>query len=219
MGIAMLGAMGNTSKTVIAEWLRDALAASQKSQSELSRELCRRQRRTEDHSIVNKVLAFRRDLRFDEIMTISAIAGVAPPPIADRHLSVPMFGVVEAGAKITPWNTAGQAELFPTGAPMPDGGNDKTVALEVKGDALGSAFEGWLAYFHNRRSPPSPDLGRLLCAVELEDGSQYVRKVSAGSSPGRFNLWGSFGDPMLDVQVAWAEPIFAMLPKPSAIDA
>jgi hypothetical protein len=206
--------MNHPEPDAVVDWLRDALATSGYSQAALSRALCSRTNRLEDFTIINKVLAGRRKLRYDEIVTISAITSFPPPSTVARHLRVPLVGYVEAGAKITILNKTGQGEYFEELTPMPDGGTIQTVALEIKDDALGAVFEGWLAYFNDRKSPPKADAGRKLHAVGLADGAMYLRKIAPGTMPGRFNLWGNFGAPIFDAEVAWAEPIFAMLPKP-----
>lgn len=52
----------------------------------------------------------------------------------------------------------------------PPGGNENTVAVEVRGDSMGAMLNRWLVYYDRVYSPPTPKMLRRLCVVGLTDG-------------------------------------------------
>lgn len=96
---------------------------------------------------------------------------------------------------------------------MPEGAGPNTRAVEIRDDSLGSALNGWYAYYNENNTAPNATIERKLCVVCTIDGEIFVRKITAGRQPGLYSLWGSYGDPLLDVKLAWAEPVTAMLPS------
>lgn len=121
--------------------------------------------------------------------------------------SVPIVGIVSAGeAHFDVEANLGRAR-------MPRGGAAETVAVEIRGDSLGGAFDGWLIYYDERREPPTDDLLGSLCVVGLASGQVLVKLLMRGRQPGHFDLFsGASGKPLTDQPVAWATRVAAIMP-------
>jgi DNA-binding XRE family transcriptional regulator len=127
--------------------------------------------------------------------------------------SVPLIGYVGRGLKI---RLTQQPKSQKRQAKMPPNGSGKTVGVEIRDDALGAAFHGWVAYFDNRREPPTDALIDRLCVVALNNGDILIRRLLRSHLPGHFDLWAPNQPPMQDQRVEWAALITAILP-PSAL--
>lgn len=121
--------------------------------------------------------------------------------------TVPIVGYIGA---------ASEAHFLPTElgrARMPMGGDKNTVAVEVRGDSLGPV-ENWIAYYDQRREPPTDDMIGELCVVGLADGQVFVKRLQRAREPGLFDLWPAYGQPMQNQKVEWAAVVMALL-RPS----
>jgi hypothetical protein len=67
---------------------------------------------------------------------------------------VPLVGYVSAGAATTYFQQDGQLDEVPP----PDGASEATVAVEIRGDSLGSFFDRWLVFYDDVRRPVTNDL-------------------------------------------------------------
>lgn len=98
-------------------------------------------------------------------------------------------------------------------ARMPRGGTEVTVAVEVRGDSLGGAFDGWLIYYDERREPPTEDMLGTLCVVGMVSGQVLVKTLMRGRVAGHYDLFSGVGGmPMTDQLVAWAARVTAIMP-------
>lgn len=124
--------------------------------------------------------------------------------------TVPVVGYVQAGA---------EAVLFAAGqgpfdyVPAPEGSTDKTVAVEIRGESLGSFFTEWLVFYDDVRSPITSDLHNTLCVVGLPDDRILVKKIKPSQAPGLFHLLSQTEDPILDQEVTWAARVKTMSPR------
>ena len=144
------------------------------------------------------------------IKAASDAYGVDPGDIVtERPATVPVAGFVGAGTEMH-FYAEGQGGIDE--APAPEGATADTVAAEVRGDSLGSIFDGWRVYFDDRRAPVTDDLIGRLCVVGLADGRILVKVVSRSREAGRFDLHGQFGAPVLEAEVAWAARVTAVMP-------
>ena len=80
----------------------------------------------------------------------------------------------------------------------------ETVAVEIRGDSLGSFFNRWLVYYDDVRRPLTPDLIGQLCVVGLADDRVLIKQVQRGSAEGLFNLISATEKPIVDVTIRWA---------------
>jgi len=127
-----------------------------------------------------------------------------------KATTVPVVGYVQAGA---------EAVLFAAGqgpfdyVPAPEGSTENTVAVEIRGESLGSFFTEWLVFYDDVRSPVTPDLHNRLCVVGLPDDRILVKKIKPSQAPGLFHLLSQTEDPILDQEVAWAARVKTMSPR------
>jgi len=123
---------------------------------------------------------------------------------------VPLVGYVGAGAEAHFYSDA-QGPFDEV--PAVEGATDKTVAVEIRGDSLGSFFDHALVYYDDMRAEVSPDMIGKLCVVGLSDGRVLVKKIRRGRGRAVFNLYGQFGEPIYDVPVEWAARVRNMVPR------
>ena len=133
------------------------------------------------------------------------LTGRGPPPPGEQYEPLPfrvrVVGYVGAGAEAHLYEVA-QGDLDEVDPPRD--ASDRTVAVEIRGDSLGSFFNRWLVFYDDVRQAVTPDLIGELCVVGLEDGRILVKQVQHGRAEGLFNLLSSTEKPILDVAVAWA---------------
>lgn len=150
-----------------------------------------------------------RRLTTDYLERAARAFGVSPAAIINTS-AVPLVGYVGAGT--------GQAHFYAGGqvrdeVEAPEGATPETVAVEVRGDSLGSFFEQWLIFFDDVRSPVTSDLIGRVCVVGLPDDRILVKKIRPGSRPGLFHLFGQYGDPVMDTPIDWAARVKTMVPR------
>jgi transcriptional regulator with XRE-family HTH domain len=119
--------------------------------------------------------------------------------------TVPVVGHVGAGA---------EAHLYSEGqgpfdyVEAPEGSTDETVAVQIKGDSLGRAFNDWLIFYDDVRGPPTDDLLSKLCVVGLADGRVLVKILERGGIPNTFNLYPNTDSGVIyDAVVEWAAKV------------
>lgn len=128
---------------------------------------------------------------------------------------VQIVGIAGAGPHGEVDFSVGQGELGQ--APMPPGGNESTVAVEVRGDSMrGVAEDGWLVYYDDRREPPTEGLLGELCVVGIIDGSVLIKTLARGSRKNLYNLESVTAPIMRDVRVGWAALVTAIIPRRQA---
>jgi transcriptional regulator with XRE-family HTH domain len=126
-----------------------------------------------------------------------------------REHTVPIVGYVGAGAAAHFYAIA-QGNLDEVAAP--EGSTNKTVAVEIRGESLGSLFDRWLVFYDDVRSPITPDLIGKLCVVGLPDDRVLIKKVRRGSN-GLYRLLSEREDPIENVAIAWAARVKSMVPR------
>ncbi len=121
--------------------------------------------------------------------------------------AAPLVGFVSAGSR---------AHFFADGqgpfdeVPAPEGSTERTVAVEIRGDSLGSFFNEWLVYYDDVRAPVTPDLIGRLCVVGVADGRVLIKKIKTSQTPGLYHLLSQTEEPILDVEVLWAARVRSM---------
>jgi DNA-binding XRE family transcriptional regulator len=141
---------------------------------------------------------------------IAPIVKAFPEELMFGDRTVPVVGIVSAGEAHFGTETDGDLGL----ARMPRGGTEETVAVEVRGDSLGGAFDGWLIYYDQRREPPTDDLLGNLCVVGLQSGQVLVKLLMRGRIPGHYDLFSGSGSgvPLTDQAVIWAARVAGIMP-------
>jgi hypothetical protein len=147
------------------------------------------------------------------------LKNTTPEELVFGDRTVQIVGYVGAGSEAHHY---GNSQGGLGSARMPPGGNERTVAVEIRGDSLGAPFDGWLIYYDDRREPPTDDLIGQLCVVGLSSGQVLVKKLMRGRSPGHFDLWSTSGSPLMEQSVEWAARVQAVMPpsfaKVEAVD-
>jgi len=125
----------------------------------------------------------------------------------EERRQVPLVGYVGAGATAHFFNESGPlGEVDP-----PEGATEDTVAVEIRGDSLGAALNGWLAFYDRVQRPVTADLIGHLCVVGIDDGRILVKKLARSRARGRYHLISQ--EPMLDVAVDWAAKVKLLRPR------
>jgi len=109
--------------------------------------------------------------------------------------------------------------LFATGqeagdlAPIPPGGTDRAVALQVVGHSMrGVADDGALIYFEDQRTPPTPDMLGHVVVVEIDTDEVLVKRLLRGAKPNVYDLESLAGPTRRDARLRWAAHITAIIP-------
>lgn len=160
----------------------------------------------------------KRGLSGEVIRKLATVYGVstrdllaAPGDLeGGRPRTVPLVGYVGAGAAAHFYAEA-QGPL--DYVPAPENATDKTVAVEIRGESIGSFFDTWLVYYDDVRSPVTSDLLGRLCVVGLPDTRVLVKKIQKSRSPGLYHLLSQTEDPILDQEVAWAARVTSLAPR------
>lgn len=123
--------------------------------------------------------------------------------------TVPLVGYVAAGAEAHFFGDQGELDR----APAQEGSGPDTVAVEIRGDSLGSFFDRWLVYYDDIRRPVTSDLVGRLCVVGIEDGRIVIKKIQRSRTKGLFHLLSQTEPPILDVALEWAARVKNMVPR------
>ena len=98
-------------------------------------------------------------------------------------------------------------------APIPPGGTDNAVALQVSGHSMrGLADDGALIYFENQHTPPTPDMLGHIVVVETDGDEVLVKRLLRGSRSGVYDLESLAGPTRRDARLRWAAHITAIVP-------
>jgi hypothetical protein len=89
----------------------------------------------------------------------------------------------------------------------------KTVAVEIRGESLGTLLNRWLVFYDDVRRPVTLDLHGKLCVVGLEDGRILVKQVEQGQVAGSFDLVSANELPTRNVVLVWAARVKNIMPR------
>jgi hypothetical protein len=138
------------------------------------------------------------------------LTGREPFPLGDDQPTpkVRVVGYVGAGAEAHIYDIA-QGDLDEVEPPISS--NEATVAVEIRGNSLGSFFNRWLVFYDNVHRPVTPDLVGELCVVGLEDGRILIKLLQRSKTDeGLYNLLSQTEPPIRDVAVEWAAKVLSM---------
>lgn len=147
----------------------------------------------------------------DRIRKLAADSGVLSEGGPTRN-AVPVMGFIGAGAQVDP-----ELEQVPLDGfdqvELPFALDDDVIAFQVKGDSMRPIYnDGDVVVV---RSEPRVSVDRLVgeeAAVRTYDGKRYLKHVIQGSKRHTYTLLSANAEPMLDVRVAWASEIVAIVP-------
>lgn len=193
---------------MIEQWAKAVIDASDLSQAEIARQLTEMLGRSIDRAAVNKIVKGTRALSADEMIALAQILNVPVPDSAGPR-TVPLVGYVAAGAVAHFFSDQGEFDRVEA----PDGSTTDTVAVEIRGDSLGSFFDEWLVFYDEVRAPVTPDLIGRLCVVGLADGRTMIKKIRRSKTPGLFHLESNTEGTITDVSIEWAARVKNMVPR------
>lgn len=124
--------------------------------------------------------------------------------------TVPLVGYVGAGAAAH-FFAQDQGPLDEVDAP--EGSTEQTVAVEIRGESLGTIFDRWLVFYDNVQRPMTNDLVGKLCVVGLADGRILIKKVQRSRTRGLFHLVSQTEAPILDAEIEWAARVRLMMAR------
>lgn len=179
------------------EEIRRGLERPDKSKSELARRLGRHP------NVVTYILKGDRQIKADEVDIIREYL--------ELDGSVPIVGTVRAGDEAYFYGSGDdpseRAPGIPKASPM-------TVAVEIRGDSLGPAFNGWLAYYDDRRDPITTDMLNRLCVVGVSDGRVLIKIPRTARGKGLYHLHPNVpGEVITDARIEWAARVIDLRPK------
>lgn len=126
----------------------------------------------------------------------------------ERPRQVPLVGHVSAGSEAYFWPAGELGEVD-----APDGATESTVAVEIRGESLGSIFDRWLVFYDDVRRPVTNDLIGRLCVVGLADGRVLIKKIQRSRAKGLYHLISNTEGPILDASIEWAAKVKNMVPR------
>lgn len=124
---------------------------------------------------------------------------------------VPLTGRIGAGGAIA-WLPDDEQELVsrPPLAPGP------LMALQVAGDSMLPKYEpGDIVYIRRDHDGVLPEYLGDYCAIHLTDGGTYLKRLAAGTEPGRYTLRSLNAADMENVEIVWASPVLFIMPRRS----
>lgn len=148
------------------------------------------------HPQISSLLAGKRQLKVNEIPRIAEYLELPPP--ARRF---PLVGWVGGGGAVNAEAIDDDTEMIagPEDAPL------GAVAVSIRGDSLGHGFNGWRAFYSDRREPFAEDWLGQLCVVGTADDRVLIKWVRRGAHG--FNLISGTGEIEENVQLMWAAPV------------
>jgi transcriptional regulator with XRE-family HTH domain len=157
------------------------------------------------NSAVTQLLKGERRIKADEVAPIRQFL---------RLDTVPLKGFASAGGAVE-YHSLPEDELDRVQAP--EDSTENTVAVEIRGDSLGPALNGWLAYYDDVHRPVTGALANKLCVLGLSDGAVVIKRlVPSKGSKRMFHLVSNAGEHSMDVPasgIAWGAKIIRMQPK------
>lgn len=130
-----------------------------------------------------------------------------PPDEPQRHVN--LVGYVGAGSETYFFTNDSPIDEVPA----PAGATDSTVAVEIRGESLGTFFDRWLVFYDDVRRPVTSDLLNKLCVVGLDDGRILIKKIQRSKARGLFHLISQTEPPIFDVAIDWAAKVKNMVPR------
>lgn len=151
-----------------------------------------------------------RRMNSDYIARAAHAFRVSEADIITEKKMVPLVGYVGAGA-LAHLFSEGQGPFDEVDAP--DGSTEDTVAVEIRGDSLGSFFDQWLVFYDDVHTPPTSKMLNRLCVVGTSDGRIVIKKLTKGTLPGTYTLLSQFEPPMYDQYIEWAALVNNMVAR------
>lgn len=159
-------------------------------------------------SYLQRMESGERNVSLKNLERISAALKVPQRDLViSETFTVPIVGRVGASSEMLLY---GDGDGENGTAPAPEGATKNTVAAIIRGTSLGELLDGWLVFYDQVHTPPTPDMIGRICVVGLADGRILVKKLMPGQLEGRFNLIANTEPPIYDAAVNWAARVRQM---------
>ena len=89
---------------------------------------------------------------------------------------------------------------------------ERTAARPLRGHTMGMIEDGWLLYYEDNETPPTPEIDGKLCIVKTADNRILTRKVRSSWQRDRWDLETVNGEQLFDQLLVWAEPVTLIQP-------
>ncbi len=146
-----------------------------------------------------------------KITTLSQIAEALGMALSEilTEAGVAVVGKIGAGGSIA------FDEAAPLGTvPRPPDVSGELVGLEIVGDSMLPKFDpGDVVYISRNHDGVLADYIGCYCACRLVTGETYLKQLAKGSTPKTFTLRSLNAADIEEVELSWATPIRAILPK------
>jgi hypothetical protein len=160
-----------------------------------------------NETVLRDILDRGSNPKIDTFLAICAAAHVDPMKVLygdePPKVEIPVRGIVSAGEG---WVPTGDD---PVGFLEFELDRDDILSIEVRGDSMAPVYRNGDFLICRRQSRAFDNLIGLDCAVLTTEGVGYVKILSRGSRPNRFNLksYNVANKDIENVQLSWAAPI------------
>lgn len=150
--------------------------------------------------------------RYAEFYRVSLDWLVMGKGVPRSNGGIMVVGYIGAGSEVYPIDDLSRGTgLDFVDAPMLT--SRDTVGVYVKGDSMYPAFEdGDIVLYEESPVDPKHLLGRR-CVIKTADGRTFVKRLRRGSSANHYHLESVNAPTLEDVELEWAAPILAVLPR------
>lgn len=145
------------------------------------------------------------------IGTLQSIATALEVSLSEilTDAGVAVVGKIGAGGSIVFDEVADMGTV-----PRPPDVEGELVGLEVEGDSMLPKFDpGDVVYISRHYEGVLSDYIGAYCACRLVTGETYLKKLARGSAPGKFTLRSLNAADIEEVELLWATPVRAILPR------
>lgn len=133
--------------------------------------------------------------------------GGALPKLVGAPKEALMVGYIGAGAQI---NRPDEGVVLEGGI-EPPAGYESALAAKIEGTSMYPLEAGWLIFYLEEHRGIREECINKLCAVGLEDGTVYVKKLRKAGKQFRLESWNA--DPIENAKVIWASRVIEIRPR------
>lgn len=150
----------------------------------------------------------RRDVKVGTLVKLAEYFETTVDEMTGRD-PVPLLGRIGAGGAIL-----FEEDIEPEMMPRPAFTPGRLMALQVEGDSMLPKYEaGDIIYVRRDHDGVLPEYVGDYCAVHCADGGTYLKMLTPGTEPDRYTLRSLNAADMENVEVVWASPVEAVMPR------
>lgn len=158
-------------------------------------------------NMIGKLERGERRINSDWVGRLAKVLDCDPADLMGDE--VPIVGKIGAGGSVI-FEDVGAGETIS----RPPGASGRLVALEVDGFSMLPRFDdGDVIYISRESDGVDPQDVGSLCACRIPDGSTYLKILARGGQAGLWTLRSYNAPDMENVELQWATPIRAVVPR------